>query len=209
MFQTFDVSTVSASSSTPIKFEHGESYPAICLGVWNASKTYNDESKNGMGLIVAIADENNNIVYRSLFINLSGYVLSSKATYCRLYQSLLRVGDTDSALQEKIKASGLGDFRALVGRPCLALMKVKETKDGKPWSSLEMISGETARSKGLSVDVATLPPIDVRKVFGKFIEIKNLDDCVIMDGVKTVDPLSVDDGIEFVTKEKDVEAALF
>lgn len=205
MFTTFDVSSVSASSSTPITFTHGDSYPAQILGVWNVSKTYNDEVKDGMGLIVAIADEHDAIVYRSLFINLTGYVLGSKATYCKLYQSLLRVGDTDKALQEKIKASGLGDFRSLVGRPCLALMRVKEGKEGRPWASLEMISGETSRSKGLSVDATTLAPLDVRKIFGKFIIVNGLDDCVHMDGLRFVDPLAkVDDGLENVVRDDSV-----
>jgi hypothetical protein len=79
-------------------------------------------------------------------------------------------------------------------------MSIKENA-GKSWANLESISGETSRSKGLAVDLSTLPEVDVRKVFGKFIEIKDLKDCVYSDGLKVVDPdaaIHVEDGLEMV-----------
>lgn len=204
MFKTFDVNSVSATTSSAVKIEHGESYPAQILGLWNASKTYNDVTKNGMGLLIAVADENGKVIYRSLFMSLDGYVLGAKANYAKIMGGLLRVSDTDEALQRKIREAGLGDLSALVGRPCLARMIVKERGD-KSWATIDTIAGETSRSKGLSLNAATLEPIDIRKVFGKFIEISDLADCVHMDGLRVTDPLAkVDDGMENVVRDDTV-----
>ena len=175
-FNTFNVDSVTPATAAS-SFGHGEEYPAVIAGMWNASTEYQGNVKDGVCLVVCIEDDNKKLVYRSMFVSLTGYVLGQNAGYARLMRGLLRCSDSDGELKKKIVDAGLRDITGLVGRPCLARMCIKERGD-KSWASIEALQGETARYKGLPEGVlADVEPVDVEKVAGKFIKINSLDDC--------------------------------
>lgn len=174
-FQSFNAESV--ATSTPSAFDHGVEYPAIIAGLWNASTEYQGKVRNGMAILVILKDNKDSYIYRSMFMSLDGYVLGQNAAYSKIMRGLLRCSDTDGALKEKIQEAGLSDITKLVGKPCLARISVKQ-KDGKSWASIETLSGEIARAKGLTVpNVDEIEPVDIERVCGKFIKIQSVDDC--------------------------------
>lgn len=178
-------STSNTSSHGPA-FNHGDAYPAIIAGLWGATTTYQNLEKKGVFVLVLVSDENGVVWPRGQFVNLGGYVLGSRAAYARMMGGLLRTSAEGEELRQKIEAAGLNDLSALVGKPCLARMTVRE-KDGRSWASIESLAGETVKSKGLhDIDISGIKPIDIDRVSGKFIDIPDLKDCTVMAGLQTV-----------------------
>lgn len=183
-FQTFNANSV--STSTPSSFDHGVEYPALVTGLWNASTEYQGKVRHGMAILVLLKDNNDKYIYRSMFMSLDGYVLGQNAAYSKIMRGLLRCSDTDGALKEKINAAGLNDISTLVGRPCLARICVKE-KDGKAWSSIDTLSGETPRFHGLEMPkIEDIEPVDIERVCGKFIKVASVDDCVTIPTLRVL-----------------------
>lgn len=204
-FTSFNIDSVKPATAAS-SFNHGEEYPAVIAGLWWASTEYQGNIKDGVCIIVGIEDDNKRIVYRSMFVSLTGYVLGQNAGYARLMRGLLRCSDADAELKKKIVDAGLGDISSLVGRPCLARMCIKEKGD-KSWASIEALQGETARYKGLPEDVlAAVEPVDVEKVAGKFIKIKALDDCKKSAKMRII--TNDGDGLSDVYKE-DITDSIF
>jgi hypothetical protein len=139
-----------------------------------------------MAILVILKDNNDKFIYRSMFMSLDGYVLGQNAAYSKIMRGLLRCSDTDGALKEKINAAGLSDISTLIGRPCLARICVKE-KDGKSWSSIDALSGETSRFHGLETPkIEDIEPVDIERVCGKFIKISSVDDCVTIPTLRVL-----------------------
>lgn len=207
MKTTFAVSQVAPSTSgngsQGPSFSHGDAYPALIAGLWGATTTYQNVEKRGIFVLVLISDENGMIVQRGQFVNLQGYVLGSRAGYAKMMGGLLRTSAEGEELRQKIEAAGLGDINALIGLPCLARMSVRE-KDGRSWASIESLAGETVKSKGLhDLDLATIKPVDITRVAGKFIDIPDESDRVVMPGLKVVEDETS------VYKDADVANSIF
>lgn len=184
-FQSFNVTSVDPSSSSA-SFDHGVEYPAVIAGLWNASNEWQGKVKHGVVVLVLVEDNSRKLVYRSFFMSLDGYVIGKQACYCRIMQGLLRCSDTDGALKDKINQAGLSDLTQIVGRPCLARMVLKE-KDGKTWSSIETLQGETPRFKGLEIpSVESIEPVDIEKCAGKFVNITSIDDCITIPTLRVL-----------------------
>lgn len=178
MLTNFNVQSVQAQSTC--SFDHAVEYPGVIAGLWDASTEYQGKIKHGVCVLVIVKDNDNKICFRTLFVCLEGYVLGGRAKYCQLMQGLLRTSATDEELQKKVLQAGLGEISKIVGLPVLARMSVRE-KDGKSWASIEALSGETARMKGLEVPKAEeLKPVDIVKVAGKFVTISNPNDCEVI-----------------------------
>lgn len=183
-FQGFNSNNVSASVSS--SFDHGVEYPAIIAGLWNASNEWQGKVKHGFCVLVIVEDNDRKLVFRSFFMSTDGYVLGKQACYCRIMQGLLRCSDTDAALQEKVRMAGLEDITQLIGRSCLARMIIKE-KDGKAWSSIETLQGETPRFKGLDMpSCEAIEPVDIEKVAGKFVNLTSIDDCITIPTLRVL-----------------------
>lgn len=184
-FQSFNVTNVDSSSSSA-SFDHGVEYPAVIAGLWNASNEWQGNVKHGVVVLVIVEDNSHKLVYRSFFMSLDGYVIGKQACYCRIMQGLLRCSDTDGALKDKINQAGLSDLTQIVGRPCLARIVLKE-KDGKTWSSIETLQGETPRFKGLEIpSVESIEPVDIEKCAGKFVNLTSIDDCITIPTLRVL-----------------------
>lgn len=175
-YTSFNAKSVETSNGSA-SLEHGEEYPALIAGLWDAQTEYQGTVRQGVYILTLIEDGAKKLIWRGFFVSLQGYVLGQNAAYSKLMRGLLRCSDTDGELKDKICKTELSDIRSLVGLPCLARICVK-TKGDKSWASIETLQGETARFSGLKVpEVSQIEPVDIEKIAGKFIKISSVDDC--------------------------------
>ncbi len=185
---SFDLTSTTTSSSNAPAFEHGESYPAMLAGLWAGQTTWQDSVADGFAPLFLVKDDSGKLVARAgKFIKcFAGYNLfNGKTAFAKLMQGLLGTTSEGAALQKEVIDAGFSDITALVGKPCSVRMALKKSERGA-YAVIDDVSRATAKRPGLSADDLVPVEVDLKKVFGRFVSIPDIENASAINAVRVV-----------------------
>lgn len=184
----FNFANIDASSKE-CSFEEGENYNGLVLGYWRCTNEYKGKVSGGMAFALLVEDDNGSrYIRRSPFINMSGNIFDGRSKFAQILQSYLDTKLQYNELKNLAISSGYTSPAAFVGKPCAVRFKACATQSGGTWWEVESFGRPTNRVKGITEipAVADLEPVDAQKLFGKFIQLIHVDDCITIPTLRVI-----------------------